>query len=103
MPVAGRIREVHTYPTGICPKVKVITRLEFELTYYDSVVHRFNHYTTRTLLLIYSFYGLRGAMVKALDCGVVVSEFVLPSRYYVHFQANTLGRGMNPLIHPAMG
>ena len=32
---------------GICPKVNVIARLEYELTYYDSAVHRFNHYTTR--------------------------------------------------------
>ena len=32
----------------------------------------------------------RGVMVKAMDCGIVVSEFVLQSRYYVHFQANTL-------------
>ena len=39
---------VHTFPNGICPKVNVIARLEFELAYYDSVVHRFNHYTTRT-------------------------------------------------------
>ena len=47
----------------------------------------------------------RGVMVKAKDCGIVVSEFVLQSRYYVHFRANTLGKGMNPptLILPAMG
>ena len=45
----------------------------------------------------------RGIMVKAMDCGIVVSEFVLQSRYYVHFQANTLGKGMNPLILPATG
>ena len=38
----------------------------------------------------------RGVMVKALDCGIVV-------RYCVHFRANTLGKGMNPLILPAMG
>ena len=44
-----------------------------------------------------------GVMVKAMDCGIVVSEFVLQSRYYIHFQANTLGKGMNPLILPAMG
>ena len=25
-----------------------------------------------------------------------------PERYYVHFQANTLGKGMKPLILPAM-
>ena len=45
----------------------------------------------------------RSVMVKAMDCGIVVSEFVLQSRYYFHFRANTLGKGMNPLILPAMG
>ena len=45
----------------------------------------------------------RGVMVKAMDCGIVIREFVLQSRYYVHFRANTLGKGMNPLILPAMG
>ena len=39
---------IHTFPKGICPKVNVIARLEYELAYYDSAVHRFNHYTTRT-------------------------------------------------------
>ena len=41
-------------------------------------------------------------MVKAMDGGIVVSEFVLQSYYYVHFWPNTLGEGMNPLILPAM-
>ena len=46
----------------------------------------------------------RGVMVKAINCGIVVREFVLQSRYYVHFRANTLGKGMNPIIlPPAMG
>ena len=45
----------------------------------------------------------RGVTVKAMDCGIVVSEFVLQSHYYVHFQTNTLGKGMIPLILPAMG
>ena len=46
----------------------------------------------------------RGVMVKAMHCGFVVREFVLQSRYYVHFRTNTLGKGMNPLIlPPAMG
>ena len=45
----------------------------------------------------------RGVMVKAMDSGIVVSEFVLQSCYYVHFRANTLGKGMNPLILPALG
>ena len=39
-----------------------------------------------------------GVMVKAMDCGIVVCEFVLQSRYYVHSRANTLGKGMNTLI-----
>ena len=45
----------------------------------------------------------RGVMVKAMDCGIAVREFVLQWRYYVHFWTNTLGKGMNPLILPAMG
>ena len=45
----------------------------------------------------------RGIMVKAMNCGIIVSEFVLQSRYYVHFRTNTLGKSMNPLIPPAMG
>ena len=43
-----------------------------------------------------------GVMVKAMDNGIVVSEFVLQSPYYVHFQADTLGKGMHSLILPAM-
>ena len=42
-------------------------------------------------------------MVKVLDGGIIVSELILQSRYYVHFRANTQGKGMNPLILPAMG
>ena len=44
----------------------------------------------------------RGVIVKATDCGIVVSEFELPSSYYVHFLSNAIGKGMNPLILPAM-
>ena len=39
----------------------------------------------------------RGVKVKAMDSGIVVSEFVLQSPYYVHFRANTFGKGMEPL------
>ena len=46
---------------------------------------------------------LRGVIFKAMDCRIVVREFVLQSRYYVNFRANNLGKGMNPLILPAMG
>ena len=40
---------------------------------------------------------------QAMDCRIVVREFVLQSRYYIHFRTNTLGKGMNPIILPAMG
>ena len=42
-------------------------------------------------------------MVNTMDYGIVVSEFILQSHYYVHIRANTLEKGMNPLILPAMG
>ena len=38
---------VHTFPKGICSKVNEIARPEYELAYYDSEVHHFNHYTTK--------------------------------------------------------
>ena len=37
---------VYSSLKGICPKVNVIARLDIELPYYDSAIHRFNHYTT---------------------------------------------------------
>ena len=44
----------------------------------------------------------RGVMVKAMDYRIIVSEFEFQSHYYVHFRKNTFGKGMNPLILPAM-
>ena len=44
----------------------------------------------------------RGVMNKAMDCGIAGNEFELQLRYYVQFRANTLGKGMNPLILSAM-
>ena len=35
----------------------------------------------------------RSVMVKVMDFGIVVIEFALQSRYYVHFRANTIGKG----------
>ena len=45
----------------------------------------------------------RGVMVKAIVCGIEARKLVLQSRYYVHFRTNTLRKGMNNLILPAMG
>ena len=47
--------------------------------------------------------GSRREVVRVLGCDVEVSEFEFQSRYYVHFRTNTLGKGMNALILPAMG
>ena len=40
---------------------------------------------------------------QALDCGIVVREFVIESRYYVHFQANILGTRYEPPHPPSYG
>ena len=45
----------HTFPKGICPKVNVIARLEYELAYYNSAVHRFKPYTTYIFIYIYAY------------------------------------------------
>ena len=46
------------------------------------------------------FLGSRhDVVVNVLIFDTVVSEFELHSFYYVHFQINTLGKGMNPLIY----
>ena len=39
-----------------------------------------------------------GVMAKVLNYGLEQSKFDLQSCYYIHFQANALGKGMNPLI-----
>ena len=44
----------------------------------------------------------RGVMVKAFDCGIEVNPFELQLFYYIHSQTKTFGKGMNPLILPAM-
>ena len=65
--------------------MNVIVRLEFELAYYDSAVHRFNHYTARTppyhletivrTIIIY----LRGAFNKFPDFFVQAFKIVVDS------------------------
>ena len=44
--------------------------------------------------------SIPGVMVKAMDSRILVSEFEIQLRYYVHFRTNNLGKGMNLL---AMG
>ena len=39
-----------------------------------------------------------GVMVKSLDYGILVIEFEVKPFYYLHSQANILGKGMNPLV-----
>ena len=56
--------------------MNVIARLEFELAYYDSAVHRFNHYTTRTPRNKCPEYDKNNLMVRLQswrfgDCGVL--------------------------------
>ena len=47
-----------------------------------------------------SLHGIEGNM---LDCDVVVNNSKIQSHYYIHFWANTLMKGINPLIPPSYG
>ena len=38
-------------------------------------------------------------MVKAMDCGIVVSEFELYTQYSLYFRTTTLGKGIKPLSY----
>ena len=46
--IAGRKRGSHL-PEGICPKVKRIAQIEFELANYEVTVQHVGHYITKTL------------------------------------------------------
>ena len=48
-------------------------------------------------------WSVRSVMAEVLNCGLEINEFELLSRYYVHFQTNTLGKDMNLLIPPVRG
>ena len=67
------------------------------------ILHLFKKYSFEITAGKYFRGCSRGVMVKSIDCWHVLSKFVLQSRYYVHFRANTLGKGMNPLTLPAIG
>ena len=77
--------------------------LDSERQNYVSSIYNFFFYKNILLSIYYTFFGKfhqsdtkispvrhqnfqggpRGVMVKAMDCGIVISEFILPSRYYV--------------------
>ena len=42
-------------------------------------------------------------VTNVLDCNNVVGKFKPQLLYYIHFQTNSLGKGMNPFIVLAMG
>ena len=69
---------------------------------YPHVVDPMFLYFLRSIFWGVSSWCPRGVMVKAMDCGIVVREFVFQSLYYVHFRTNTLGKGVKPLVLPAM-
>ena len=44
-----------------------------------------------------------GIVTNVLDSDIVVSKLKFQSHYYIIFQTNTLGKGMNYFIPTAMG
>ena len=39
-------------------------------------------------------------ITQVLDCSLKGNKFVLQLSYYIHFQINTFGKGMNPFLPP---
>ena len=44
-----------------------------------------------------------GVVGNVLDCDIVVREFELQSRYYIHNRVYTYGEDMNNFIPPVIG
>ena len=40
------MKAIHTFPKVISPKVNIMVRLEFELTYFKATVQYISHYAT---------------------------------------------------------
>ena len=98
---------VHTFPKGICPKVDVLARLEFELAFYDSAVLRINHNTTGTppdMWLVNSSVGTWKIDFKNMIGDKLEYDIEIKSQTQergfgfwitgVHFEVLTVGSGL---------
>ena len=54
-PTARKIREFIPFPKGICSKLNIIARLDFELAYLEARVQHFSHYVQRIPPLVELF------------------------------------------------
>ena len=59
-----------------------------------------NHLTVCKQIIVVSPCGV---MAKVIDRGLEVSEFELQSGYYIRVRTNTIEKGLDRLIPPAMG
>ena len=53
---------VHAFPNGICSKVKVIVRMEFELAHCDVAVQHVSPRTTGTSLKLVTYVKYHGSV-----------------------------------------
>ena len=53
--------------------------------------------------MIIFYLNLKQEVPNVLDCDIIVSKFKFQSRYYVPFQTNAFGKGINLIISPAIG
>ena len=71
--------------------MNVIARLEYELAYYDSAVHRFNHYTTRTPITPRGHPILKVVVRKRTslyDCSFELAYYNNKIRHVSHYFTN---------------
>ena len=70
-----------------------MARLEYELAYYDSAVHHFNHYTTRSWILFYSIWSKE---IEALSMVPEGNKFYEVRKIRKLFMATMLPKEMAP-------
>ena len=77
--------------------MNVIARLEYELAYYDSAVHRFNHYTTREVggRIVGALWGVIARTYSILlatflcNCRLASPAVLLASKWCIHTAVST--------------
>ena len=93
----------HQLYFSFCYNLKPYNCVQIICIFIEYLISHNREQKTKTLVLQISIMT-GGNHATHHYLGIVVREFVLQSRYYVHFRPNTLGKGMNPLIlPPAMG
>ena len=68
----------------------------------NNIIVRRGEWIKIIYIYIYIYIYIRFCDFEKQNDRAQIKDLKLQSRYYVHFRANTLGKGMNSFILPAM-